>query len=310
MLKKNNKLYLAGHSGLLGTSLLRLLKEKGFRNIIVRDHADLDLTRQAATEAFFKKEKPDYCILAAARVGGIFANKTYTGQFIYDNLMIEANVLHAALLAGVKKLLFFASACSYPRECPQPMKEEFFLTGAIEPTNIAYAVAKIAGVTLCQSYRHQYGSNFICAVPTNSYGPGDNFDPKDAHVIPALIRKFHDATIRGENEVVLWGSGAPVREFIYCDDLASASLFLLEHYNSPELINVGSGQTLSIRALAEMIKEVVGFKGRIRFDSSKPDGAPRKVLDSRKIHKLGWKAKTHLEAGIRKTYIWFLNNEE
>ncbi len=305
MLNRSKKIYLAGHTGLIGRYILGVLKSERFKNIIVRNHSELDLERQASVESFFKNSKPSYCILAAAKVGGIFANRTYTAEFIYENLMIEANVIHAAYLSKVKKLLFYASACSYPVNSAGAMKEEYFLTGKPEETNIAYAVAKIAGVTLCQSYRKQFGCNFICAVPTNTYGPGDNFNEKDAHVIPALIRKFHNAKYSGRKSVVLWGSEKPKREFIYSEDVALASVFLMDHYNDGEIINIGTQEEISVKDLAYLIKEIVGYKGKIVFDTSKPDGAMRKLLDSRRIEKLGWKAKTQLYEGISKTYQWF-----
>jgi len=306
MLKRSGKVYLSGNTGLLGSSALRLLKDRGFKNILVRNHKRLDLTRQLDVEKFFKNERPAYCFMAAAKVGGILANRTLTGQFIYDNLMIEANIINAAYISGVKKLLFYASACSYPVDSRQPMKEEYFLTGRPEHTNISYAVAKIAGITLCQAYRAQYGCNFICAVPTNAYGPRDNFDLKDAHVIPALIRRFHDAKIKGDKKIILWGTGKPKREFIYSDDVANASLFLMDHYNSPDIINIGSGCEISVKDLSNLVKDVIGYRGSIAFDRTKPDGASRKLLDSTRINRLGWRARVSIEEGIKKTYDWFI----
>lgn len=308
-MKKISKIYLAGHTGLLGSALFALLQKQGFKNIITCFHAHLDLVRQVSVENFFTKEMPDYVILAAARVGGIHANTVYTAEFIYENLMIEANTMHTAYLHSVKKLLFLASACSYPRDCPQPIKEKYWMSGPLEPTNVAYGTAKIAGVALCQAYRKQYGSNFICAVPTNTYGPHDNFDPRDSHVIPALIRKFHEAKVSGAKQVILWGSGRPRREFIYVDDLAEASLFLMKNYNVADIINVGTGIDISVRRLAEIIKTTVGYKGRILFDASHPDGAPRKILDVSKIKKMGWRASVALEDGIDKTYRWYLTHQ-
>lgn len=308
-MEKTSKIYLAGHTGLLGSALFALLQKQRFKNILTCFHAHLDLVRQVSVEKFFAKERPDYVILAAARVGGIHANTVYAAEFIYENLMIETNIIHTAFLHSVKKFLFLASACSYPRDCPQPIKEKYWMSGPLEPTNVAYGTAKIAGVALCQAYRKQYGSNFICAVPTNSYGPHDNFDPGDSHVIPALIRKFHEAKVSGANQVTLWGSGRPRREFIYSEDFAEASIFLMKNYNAAEIINVGTGTDVSIRRLAEIIKTTVAYKGRILFDASHPDGAPRKILDVSKIKEMGWKASVTLEDGIDKTYRWYLTHQ-
>lgn len=307
-MNERSRIYLAGHTGLVGTAVHKKLIEKGYSNIITRTHGELDLTRQSDVENFFKKEKPEYVILAAAKVGGIHANSTYPAQFIFENLSIQNNVIHASYLSGVKKLLFPGSACTYPRECPQPMKEEYLLTGPLEPTNEPYAVAKIAGITLCRAYNRQYGTDFICAVPTNAYGPNDNFDPEDSHVIPALLRKFHDARTTGAAEVTIWGTGSPLREFIHADDLADAFLFLLKNYGGSEIINIGTEKEISIKDLASIIKDIVGFKGHIRFDSSKPDGAPRKTLDKTKLFGLGWRPEISLAEGLEMTYRWFLKH--
>ncbi len=307
-MNERSRIYLAGHTGLVGTAMHRKLLEKGFSNIITRTHGELDLTRQSDVENFFKKEKPEYVILAAAKVGGIHANSTYPAQFIFENLSIQNNVIHASCLSGVKKLLFPGSACTYPRECPQPMKEEYLLTGPPEPTNEPYAVAKIAGITLCQAYNRQYGTDFICAVPTNAYGPNDNFDPEDSHVIPALLKRFHDARTTGAAEVTIWGTGSPLREFIYADDLADAFLFLLKNYGGSEIINIGTEKEISVRELAFLIKDIVGFKGRVLFDRSKPDGAPRKTLDKTRLFVLGWRPEISLSEGLEMTYRWFLKH--
>ncbi len=305
---KKEKIYVAGHTGLVGSALLGKMRAANYANIVSKTHKELDLTRQAEVEAFFATERPSFVILCAARVGGIYANSTFPGDFIYENLAIQTNVIHASRIYGVKKLLFFGSACSYPRECPQPMREEYFLTGPVEPTNEPYAVAKIAGIKMCEAYNRQYGANFICAVPTNAYGPHDNFDPKDSHVIPALLRRFHEAGKRNEKTVQIWGSGSPLREFIYVEDLADAVLFLMERYNGADPVNVGSGQEISIRELAFLVKDVTGYAGEVVFDSSRPDGSPRKALDTSRMRQLGWEAKTLLEEGLLKTYKWYLEN--
>jgi GDP-L-fucose synthase len=303
----NDKIYIAGHTGLVGSAVHRKLVNDGYKKIITKNHNELDLTRQAAVEDFFYKEKPDFTILTAARVGGIYANNTYPAQFIYENLSIQNNVIHAAYLSGVQKLLFLGSACSYPRDCPQPMKEEYLLSGYLEPTNEPYAVAKIAGIKLCQAYNRQYGTNFICAVPTNTYGPNDNFNKEDSHVIPALMKKFHDARTQKAKEVIIWGTGTPMREFIYVDDLADALLFLMNNYQESEIINIGADSEISMRELASIIKALVGFKGSVHFDTSKPDGAPRKTLDKTKLFGLGWRTMFSLREGLQKTYQSFLN---
>jgi GDP-L-fucose synthase len=309
-MKKDSKIYVAGHTGLLGTALIKKLKDKGYENIITQTHKKLDLTNKQDVDNYLANNRPEYIFLAAARVGGIHANSSYPAQFIYENLAIQINVIHSAYLYEAKKLLFFGSACSYPCECPQPIKEEYLLSGYLEPTNEPYAVAKIAGIKMCEAYNRQYGTNFICAVPTNVYGTNDDFDPNDSHVIPALIRRFHEAKIKKQPIVAIWGSGNPRREFIYVDDLADACLFLMEHYNESEIINIGSGEEVSINELAYIIKEVIGYNGEISFDASKPDGTPRKMLDISKLKKLGWQAETSLVEGIGKTYEWYLNNFE
>jgi len=299
------KIYVAGHRGLVGGAILRRLQQAGFKNLLTRSLGQLDLRDQAAVARFYQRERPDYVFLAAARVGGIRANNTFPAQFIYDNLLIEANLIHQAQRHGVKKLLFLGSSCIYPKFAPQPMKEEYLLDGKLEPTNEPYAVAKIAGITMCQAYNRQYGTCFISVMPTNLYGPRDNFDLLDSHVIPALIRKFHLAKVTGAPEVPVWGSGKPRREFLYVEDLADACYFLMEHYRESGIINVGVGQDLTIRELAELIARVTGFRGRLSFDPSQPDGTPRKLLDVSRLTALGWQAQIPLEEGLRRTYRWF-----
>jgi GDP-L-fucose synthase len=299
---KSSKIYVAGHNGMVGSAIVRRLKKDGFENILTRSSRELDLRRQDEVEQFFYRARPDYVFLAAAKVGGILANNTYRGEFLYDNLMIEANVIEASRKYGVKKLLFLGSSCIYPKLAPQPLKEEYLLTGPLEPTNEPYAIAKIAGIKLCDAYRSQYGCNFISVMPTNLYGPNDNYDLKTSHVLPALLRKFHEAKIKGEKEVVMWGTGSPLREFLHVDDLADACLFLMENYDEPGLVNIGTGKDISIKDLALLIKKIVGFEGEIVHDLSKPDGTPRKLLDVSKLNKLGWKAKIGLEEGIRRVY--------
>ena len=308
MISREARIYVAGHRGLVGSAIVRRLKSAGFPNLILRTSQELDLRDQARVKEFFEREKPEYVFLAAARVGGILANMTYPAHFIYDNLMIQSNVIHQAFKAEVKKLLFLGSSCIYPKFAPQPMKEEYLLTGPLEPTNEFYAIAKIAGIKMCQAYNRQYGTNFICATPTNLFGLNDNFDPDTSHVIPALIRKFHEAKVNGAKSVVVWGTGTPRREFLYVDDLADACLFLMENCDAQhaEIINVGTGEDITIKELAEMIKSIVDFNGEIIFDSSKPDGTPRKLLDISRIKKLGWSPKTSLEEGLRATYAYFL----
>jgi GDP-L-fucose synthase len=304
-MKPDAKIFVAGHRGLVGSAILRRLKNAGFTNLLCRSFRQLDLRDQAAVARFFHRERPDYVFLAAARVGGIRANSIFPAEFIYDNLMIEGNLIHQAHLHGVKKLLFLGSSCIYPKFAPQPMKEEYLLDGKLEPTNEPYAVAKIAGIKMCQAYNRQYGTCFISAMPTNLYGPGDNFDLLDSHVIPALMRRFHLARVAGAPEVAVWGSGNPRREFLYVDDLADACLFLMAHYQESDIINVGVGRDQTIRELAEMMARVTGFTGRLSFDPSQPDGTPRKLLDVSRLTALGWQGKVSLEEGLRRTYRWF-----
>lgn len=303
------KIYVAGHNGLVGRAIERKLRQEGYTNIVTRTSDDLDLRRQADVDAFFEQEKPDYVFLAAAKVGGIKANSDYPAQFIYDNLMIETNVLHAAYLHGVKKLLFLGSSCIYPRECPQPIKESYLLSGSLEPTNDAYAIAKIAGIKMCQSYNRQYGTRFISCMPTNLYGPYDHFDLKNSHVLPALIRKFSEAKAEGRPSVTLWGTGSPKREFLHVDDLADAVLFLMRNYEGDEHVNIGCGNDLSIFELATLIKNAVGYEGELVFDSSYPDGTPRKLLDISKIQNMGWSPKISLQEGIQDTLRWYADYE-
>lgn len=297
-----SKIYVAGHRGMVGSALVRALEKAGHRNIITRTSKELDLKNQAAVESFFATEKPEYVFLAAAKVGGIHANNTFRADFIYENLMIQNNVIHQSYKHGVKKLLFLGSSCIYPKMAPQPLKEEYLLTGLLEPTNEPYAIAKIAGIKMCESYRLQYGCDFISVMPTNLYGPNDNYDLNNSHVLPALLRKFHEAKEAGRSEVVVWGSGAPMREFLHADDLAAACLYLMENYAEPGLVNIGTGVDLSIKELAEMIARVVGFTGTIVWDSSKPDGTPRKLMDVGKLHRIGWHHTIELEEGIRMVY--------
>jgi len=307
-MNKTSKIYVAGHTGLVGSAIVRCLQKNGFTNLIFKDIADLDLRRQQEVEDFFAQEQPEYVFLSAAKVGGILANKTYPAQFIYDNLMVASNIIHAAYLSKVKKLLFLGSSCIYPKMAAQPIKEEYLLTGSLEPTNEAYAIAKIAGLKLCKFYRKEYGCNFISAMPTNLYGINDNFDLENSHVLPALIRKFHEAKVNNKEEVVIWGTGSPKREFLYVDDLADALLFLMQHYESEEPVNIGTGEDIAISELVEIVKEVTGFNGKIVYDTSKPDGTPRKWLDVSKIHHLGWKHKTELKEGVGKVYEWYKNH--
>ena len=306
-MERTSKIYIAGHNGLVGSAILRKLKKEGYKNLVTRASSDLDLRDQHRVAAFFEQEKPEYVFMAAARVGGIMANYNYPAEFIHDNLAIQTNVIHQAYLSRVKKLLFLGSSCIYPRNAPQPMKEEYLLTGPLEPTNEPYAVAKIAGVKMCQSYNRQYGTCFISIMPTNLYGPGDNYDLDNSHVLAALIRKFHEATVNCSHKVEVWGTGTPRREFLHVDDLSEACLFLMDNYNQSEIINVGTGRDISILELANLIKEVVGYRGRIVLDPGKPDGAPRKLLDIKKITVLGWKPHLTLRRGIEHTYRWFLS---
>lgn len=347
-MEKSAKIYVAGHRGLVGSALVRKLKTEGYRNIIIRTHAELDLIRQDKVEAFFEKEKPEYVFLAAAKVGGIWGNSNYPGQFIYENIAVQTNMIHSAYLTDVKKLLFLGSSCIYPKLCPQPIKEEYLLSDYLEPTNEPYAIAKIAGIKMCQSYNRQYGTHYISVMPNNLYGPNDNFDLETSHVLPALIRKFHLAKlaaagdweqIRKEEtvygpipddikrslgidpitnqpfnnlaqapEIILWGTGYPRREFLYVDDLADACLFLMKHYDESEIINIGWGKDQTINELAEIIAGIVGFKGSIKWDSDKPDGTPRKLLDVSRLNKLGWRAKIELHSGIRQVYRYYMEN--
>jgi len=305
----HSRIYVAGHRGLVGAAICRALDQAGFTNILTKTHAQLDLTNQAAVQSFFADEQPDYVFLAAAKVGGIHANDSFPADFIRDNLLIQTNIIDAAYHGGVKKLLFLGSSCIYPKLCPQPMKEEYLLTGPLEPTNEWYAVAKIAGIKMCQAYNKQYGFEAISLMPTNLYGPGDNFDLKTSHVLPALIRKIHEAKVSNLPEVEVWGSGKPKREFLHVDDLAAASLFLMENYNDPEIINVGSGQELSIGDLAKLVAQVVGFSGSIRFNSEMPDGTPRKLLDVSCLNSMGWQYSIELSKGIASTYASFLEQK-
>jgi len=316
---REDKIYLAGHQGLVGSAIYRILENQGFNNVIVRTHKELDLTSQADVDIFFQKERPTFVIIAAAKVGGIFANNNYPADFIYQNLMIQSNIIHSSFLSNVKRLLFLGSTCIYPKAVEQPMREEALLTGLLEPTNEPYAIAKIAGIKLCESYNRQHGTDFRSVMPTNLYGVNDNFHDKNSHVIPALIRRFHEAKINKYKEVTVWGTGNALREFLYVDDMALASIFVLgvekglyEDNTKPMLshINIGSGEEISISALAKMIKNIVGFEGRIVFDDSKPDGPPRKFIDISTISKLGWKSSTDLSEGITKTYDWLKNHFE
>ena len=309
-MNKNDKIYIAGHRGLVGSAIIRNLKKNGYNNLLLRTSKELDLTNQADVNQFFETEKPDYVFLAAAKVGGIHANDTYPADFIRVNLQIQTNVIDAACRNKTKKLLFLGSSCIYPKFAPQPMKEEHLLTGELEPTNEWYAIAKIAGIKMCQAYKKQYGFNAISLMPTNLYGPGDNFNLDNSHVLPALIRKFHDAKINNMPEVEVWGSGTPRREFLHVEDMADATVFLMNNYDAEQFVNVGVGEDVSIKELAEIVKETVGFAGELKFDSSKPDGTPRKLLDVTKLNEAGWRAKINLVEGVKSTYQWFLDNEE
>ncbi len=311
-MEKESKIYVAGHHGLVGSALKRKLESKGYTNLIFRTHKELDLTNQQAVNEFFEQENPEYVFLAAARVGGILANSTYPAEFIYENIMIESNIIHASYKYGVKKLLFLGSSCIYPKLAPQPLKEEYLLTGPLEETNEAYAVAKIAGIKLCKHYNEQYGTNFISVMPTNLYGPNDNFDLETSHVMPALIRKFHEAKVNNQPEVVVWGTGKPRREFMHVDDMADACVYLMENYNYSdigEFVNIGVGKDITIKELVELIKEIVGFEGGIKYDTSKPDGTPRKLMDVSRLNSLGWEARIPLKDGIKETYEWFIQSK-
>lgn len=306
---KKAKIYVAGHKGLVGSAIVRNLKKKGYKNLILKTRKELDLLDGVKVAKFFKKEKPEYVILAAARVGGIMANNNYSADFIYENLTVQNNVIHSSHLNNVKKLLFLGSSCIYPRMAPQPIKEEYLLTSELEPTNKAYAVAKIAGIVMCQSYNKQYGTNFISVMPTNLYGPNDNFDLNNSHVLPALIRRFDEAKNSNSKNVTLWGTGKAKREFLHVDDLADACVFLMNKHNGSQIINIGSGEDISIKNLAETIKKIVGFNGKIVWDTTKPDGTPRKLLNVDRLHGLGWHHKIDLENGLKSTYRWYKGND-
>ena len=305
-MEKNSKIFVAGHRGMVGSAIARKLEQEGFKNIIRRTSAELDLRDQPAVNDFFANERPEYVFLSAAKVGGIVANNTYRAEFLYDNLLIESNIIHAAYLNKAKKLLFLGSSCIYPKLAPQPLKEEYLLTGLLEATNEPYAIAKITGIKLCEAYRDQYGCNFISAMPTNLYGPGDNYHLQNSHVIPAMIRKFHEAKENKAGHVELWGTGSPRREFMYADDVADACVFLMRNYNDKLFVNIGTGEEVTIKDLAFMIREVVGFDGDVRFDATKPDGTPRKLMDSTRLHNMGWKHGVSLKDGLNKTYPLFL----
>lgn len=304
-MKKTDKIYIAGHRGMVGSAIVRKLQKEGFNNLLLRTSAELDLRNQQAVADFMQQEKPDYVFLAAAKVGGILANNTYRAEFIYDNIMIQSNIIHNSWATGVKKLMFLGSSCIYPKMAPQPLKEDYLLTGPLEYTNEPYAIAKIAGIKMCDSYRDQYGCNFISVMPTNLYGPNDNYSLETSHVLPALIRKFHEAKLQNEPSVTMWGTGQPRREFLHADDLADACFFLMQNYNEPGLINIGTGEDITIKDLALLVKEVVGYTGSIEHDLSKPDGTPRKLMDVQKLNNLGWKASTGLREGIEKVYREF-----
>jgi len=304
-MEQNAKIYVAGHRGLVGSAITRRLQAEGYQNLIAKTHAELDLLQQQEVEKFFQAEQPDYVFLAAAKVGGIHANNTHPAEFIYNNLVMETHIIKAAQKNGVKKLLFLGSSCIYPRMAPQPIKEEYLMTGPLEPTNEPYAMAKLSGISLCNAFRRQYGCNFISVMPTNLYGVNDNFDLETSHVLPALIRKFHDAKIAGHPSVTIWGTGTPRREFLYVDDLAEACVFLMNHYDEPGIVNIGTGEDIRIADLARMVADIIGFCGDIVYDITKPDGTPIKLLDVGKIKRLGWQAQTSLREGIEKTYAWY-----
>jgi len=298
----SDKIYVAGHRGMVGSAIIRRLQQAGFHNIITRSSGELDLRNQQAVAAFFAQEKPDHVFLAAAKVGGIMANNIYRAEFLYDNLMIQSNVIHQAYVNGVKKLMFLGSSCIYPKLAPQPLKEDYLLTGLLESTNEPYAIAKIAGIKMCDAYRAQYGCNFISVMPTNLYGPNDNYDLQNSHVLPALLRKFHEAKVNHAPAVVIWGTGSPKREFLHADDMADACFYLMQHYDQEGLVNIGVGDDISIADLARLIKDIIGYTGALQFDTSKPDGTPRKLMDISKLHDLGWQAKIELAQGIRRVY--------
>lgn len=309
-MNKDSKIYIAGHRGMVGSAITRHLSNEGFSNLLLRTSKELDLRNQADVFSFFANEKPDYVFLAAAKVGGIVANNTYRADFIYENLAIQNNIIHAAYLQGVKKLMFLGSSCIYPKMAPQPLKEDYLLTGLLEPTNEPYAIAKIAGIKMCEAYRTQYGCDFISVMPTNLYGPNDNYDLQNSHVLPAMIRKFHEAKIKQDKAVYLWGSGSPMREFLHADDLANACIFLMHNYSEAGFVNIGTGTDVTIKALAEMVKKIVGFEGELVWDSSKPDGTPRKLMDVSRLHGLGWQHQIELEQGIALAYQDFLENHD
>ncbi len=308
-MKKTSKIYIAGHRGLVGSAIVRNLTKSGYTNLITKTHSELDLLDNVTVSNFFKKEKPEYIFLAAAKVGGIHANNTYPANFIYQNLQVQNNVIHNAYLNKIEKLLFLGSSCIYPRDCPQPIKEEYLLTGPLEKTNEAYAIAKIAGIKMCQSYNKQYNTKFISVMPTNLYGVNDNFDLENSHVLPALLRKFHEAKLNNNSKVVMWGTGKSRREFLYVDDMADACVYLMNNYSDSEIVNIGTGKDITIKELAKIISKIVKYKGKIINDTTKPDGTPRKLLDVSKLHDLGWKHKTILEDGVKKTYAWYLNKK-
>nr|WP_280529201.1 GDP-L-fucose synthase [Spirosoma utsteinense] len=309
IVEKQARIYVAGHRGMVGSAIVRKLQAEGYDTILTRTSSELDLRDQRAVANFFETEQPEFVFLAAAKVGGIMANNTYRADFLYDNLMIESNIIHSAYKTGVRKLLFLGSSCIYPKLAPQPLKEEYLLSGLLEETNEPYAIAKITGIKLCESYRSQYGCNFISAMPTNLYGPNDNYDLQGSHVLPALIRKFHEAKVNDQPVVEVWGTGSPMREFLHADDLAAACFFLMEQYNDDLFVNVGTGEDVTIRQLAEMVKETVGFEGELRWNTDKPDGTPRKLMDVSRLHALGWKHTTELKDGLERTYQDFLANE-
>ncbi len=309
-MEKESKIYVAGHCGLVGSAIVRKLEKEGYSSLLLKTRDELDLLNQQAVNEFFEEEKPDYVFLAAAKVGGILANKSKKADFIYENLQIQNNIIGNAWKSSVRKLLFLGSSCIYPKLSQQPIKEEYLMTGPLEETNDAYAIAKIAGIKMCQSFNEQYGTKFISVMPTNLYGPGDNFDLESSHVLPAMIRKFHEAKVSGVKEVVLWGTGSPKREFLHVDDLADAVVFLMNNYSKSEIVNIGTGEDLSIKELAETVRSVVGFEGSIIWDTGKPDGTPRKWLDVSRLHELGWRHSINLKSGIKDTYSWFLENDK
>ncbi|WP_276501742.1 GDP-L-fucose synthase [Terrimonas pollutisoli] len=309
-MEKNSKIFVAGHRGMVGSAIVRKLQQDGFSNVVTRTSSEVDLCNQQAVNDFFATEKPEYVFLAAAKVGGIMANNIYRAEFLYNNLMIESNIIQASYVNGVKKLLFLGSSCIYPKLAPQPLDEEYLLTGLLEPTNEPYAIAKIAGIKLCEAYRDQYGCNFISAMPTNLYGQGDNYHPQNSHVIPALLRKFHEAKVNKADHVEIWGTGTPLREFMYVDDLADACFFLMEKYDGKLFINAGTGEEVSIKELASIVKEVTGYEGEIKFDTSKPDGTPRKLMDNTRLHAMGWTHKVSLKNGLAKAYQHFLKENK